>query len=197
MRRLSFLVVRLRKGRVYGISYLEACNIFRRVSNFYLEKERSKVERCTSPLFRQICGDRSFGRLTVKVSGGGVVELVIRQKQGYTYTDENNFHPDKFPVVFREVLDPEELVVVLNNSRNYRSGLFYSSFVPLLLNLENLLKEVIEGEMIPYSFSQNFKNGSPDYMFFSVNGDPWGTELSSSTLNTIELLKKRYLASLN
>jgi len=133
----------------------------------------------------------------VKVSGDGVVELVIRQKQGYTYTDENKFHPDKFPVVFREVLDPEELVVVLNNSRNYRSGLFYSSFVPLLLNLENLLKEVIEGEMIPYSFSQNFKNGSPDYMFFSVNGDPWGTELSSSTLNTIELLKKRYLASLN
>ena len=164
------------------MSYSEACNIFRRVSNFYLEKERSKVERCTSPLFRQICGDRSFGRLTVKVSGDGVVELVIRQKQGYTYTDENNFHPDKFPVVFREVLDPEE---------------FYSSFVPLLLKLENLLKEVIEGEMIPYSFSQNFKNGSPDYMFFSVNGDPWGTELSSSTLNTIELLKKRYLASLN
>lgn len=62
--------------------------------------------------------------------------------------------------------------------------------------MESLLKEVIEGKGIPYSFSLNFKNGKPDYMFFSVNGDPWGMGLDSSTLDVIERLKSRYLASL-
>ena len=153
--------------------------------------------KVAAPLFRQVCGSNGFGRLTVKVSGDGVLELIIRYERGYVYTRDRDFYPNKFPVVFREVLSPEELLAILNNPQNYRYGLFYSSFVPFILKLENLLKDVIEGRGIPYSFEQDFKNGNPDYSFFSVNDDPWGMELSSSTLDTIELLKKRYLTSLN
>lgn len=177
------------------MNYQEACNIFRRVSNFYLEHERSRFERVASPLFEQFCGSNGFGRLTVTVGSEGVLDLSIRHEKDYIYTTESNFYPGVFPVVYQELRTPEDLAVILSNPRNYGCGSFYSSFVPLLLELESLLKEVIEGKGIPYSFSLNFKNGKPDYMFFSVNGDPWGMGLDSSTLETIELIKSRYLAS--
>ena len=178
------------------MNYQESCNVFRRVSDFYLKHERFKMGKVVAPLFRQVCGSKGFGRLTVKVYGDGVLELIIRYERGYVYTRDGDFYPNKFPVVFREVLSPEELLAVLNNPQNYRYGLFYSSFVPFILKLENLLKDVIAGKGVPYSFEQDFKNGNPDYSFFSVNDEPWGNPLEKSTIETIERLKKQYLSSL-
>lgn len=179
------------------MNYQDSCNVFRRVSDFYLKHERFKMGKVTAPLFRQFCGSNGFGRLTIKVSGGGVLELIIRNEKGYVYTTGREFYPNKFPVVFRELLSPKELATILDNPKNYKYGIFYSNFMPLLLKLENLLGDTIRGKGIPYSFNQDFKNGNPDYSFFSINNDPWGTKLSSSTLDTIELLKMCYLSSLN
>ena len=178
------------------MNYHGSCNVFRRVANFYLDYERFKVGKVLSPLFRKVCGGNGFGRLTVKVYGDGVFEITIRHKKGYVYTKDTDFFPNKFPVVFREVLSPEDLTTILNNLRNYKYGFFYSYIVHFFLKLENLLKDVIEGKAIPYSFEQDFKNGNPDYSFFSVNDDPWGHPLDQSTLETIEKLKEQYLRSL-
>ena len=178
------------------MNYQESCNVFRRVSDFYLKHERFKAGKVIAPLFRQVCGRDGFGRLTIKVGGDGVLQLIIHHKKGYVYTTDRDFYPNKFPIVFREVLSPEELATILNNPKNYKYGLFYSNFMPFLLKLENLLGDTISGKGIPYSFNQNFKNGNPEYSFFSVNDDPWGHPLSHSTLKTIEKLKKQYFSSL-
>ena len=175
------------------MNYQEACNIFRRVSNFYLEHERYKFEKVTEPLFRSICGSKGFGRLTVKISGDGLLELSIHCQEGYTYTTERNFYPGLFPVVYQELRTPEDLAVILSNPKNYQCGLFYSSLVPLLLDLEGFLGGIIKSKQIPYSLDINFKNGKPDYMFFLVNGDPHGSHLSESTLGIIDALKKKHL----
>lgn len=178
------------------MNYNESCDVFRRVSNFYLDHERFKVGKVLTPLFRKVCGDNGFGRLTVKVYGEGVFEITIRHEKGYVYTKDMDFYPNKFPVVFREVLSPQDLTTILSNPRNYKYGFFYSYIAHFFLKLENLLKDVIEGKGIPYSFELDFKNGNPDYSFFSVNDDPWGYPLDQTTLGTIEKLKKQYLSSL-
>ena len=179
------------------MNYYESCNVFRRVSNLYLDHERFKVGKVLTPLFRKVCNDNGFGRLTVKVYGDGVFEITIRHEKGYVYTKDTDFYPNKFPVVFREVLSPEDLKAILNNPKKYKCGFFYSYLSHFLLKLENLLKDVIEGKGIPYSFNQDFKNGIPDYSFFAVNDDPWGHPIDQSALETIEKLKERYISSLN
>ena len=179
------------------MNYHESCNVFRRVSNFYLGHERFKVGKVTSALFQRVCGSNGFGRLTVKVSGDGLFEIIIRQDKGYVFIKDSDFYPNKFPVIFEKVLSPEDLTTILNNPKNYKYGFFISYFVHFFLKLENLLKDVIEGKGIPYSFEQDFKNGNPDYSFFSVNGDPWGDTLNQLTLSTIEKLKKQYVDSLS
>lgn len=179
------------------MNYRDSCNVFRRVSNFYLYHERFKVGKVTSPLFKKVCGDSGFGRLTVKVYADGVLEIIIRHAKGYVYTKDTDFYPNKFPVVFREVLSPEDLKAILNNPKKYKCGFFYSYLSHFLLKLENLLKDVIEGKGIPYSFNQDFKSGIPDYSFFAVNDDPWGHPIDQSALETIEKLKERYISSLN
>ena len=135
--------------------------------------------------------------LRLRCMGDGVVQLILRCEEGYVYTKDTDFYPNKFPVVFSDLLSPDELISILNNPKNYRYGSFYYSFIPFILKLENLLKDIIEGKGIPYSFEQDFKNGNPDYSFFSVNDDPWGHPIDQSTLETIEKLKERYLSSLS
>lgn len=169
--------------------------IFQSVGAFFFNFEITKVRKITASLFRKICGTSSYGQLEVKVDGNCDLTLLLRKQDGYVWEGEDYFYPHKFPVVFQETLNPEELSVILKNPKVHRFGMFYQPFVSLLLSLEDLLKDVIEGKNMGYSFIIRFKSGNPDRIYFFVDGLYWSDKYSRSTLNTVEDLKKRYLLS--